>query len=141
MTVCIDTNVLLQARAKSHPYGTLLDGFASGRIEWLLSTRILLEYEEIIRKRAGDTSWNHLLQFMEAVHRRHRNLIYIGPAFQFRVIHRDPDDNAFTDCAITAGADYIITSDRDFAPLANAGYKPQPITPEAFIERYRGVYV
>lgn len=52
-----------------------------------------------------------------------------------------PDDNAFTDCAIAAHADYVITEDRHFAPLANAGYKPQPITPEAFIERYRGVHV
>lgn len=141
MTVCIDTNVLLQARAKSHPYGVILDGFARGRFDWLLSTSILLEYEEIIRRRAGEANWNHLLQFMEAVHLRHRNLVLIGPAFRFRVILSDSDDNAFTDCAITAHADYVITSDRDFAPLANAGYKPQPITPEAFIERYRGVYV
>lgn len=52
----------------------------------------------------------------------------------------DPDDNAFTDCAITAGADCIITDDAHFAPLANAGYKPQPITPAEFIERYRGIH-
>ena len=57
------------------------------------------------------------------------------------MINNDPDDNKFTDCAITVHADYVITEDKHFAPLANAGYKPQPITPEAFIEWYRGVYV
>jgi uncharacterized protein len=69
------------------------------------------------------------------------SIMRIEPSYQFQVISADPDDNAFTDCAITAHADYIITSDHHFAPLANAGYKPQPITPEAFIERYRGVHV
>jgi predicted nucleic acid-binding protein len=44
----------------------------------------------------------------------------------------DPDDNAFTDCSIAAHADYVITEDHHFTPLANAGYKPQPITPSAF---------
>lgn len=141
MTVCIDTNVLLQARACSHPFGVILDGFSEGRFRWLLSNRILLEYEEIISKRAGDAAWDHLLQLMEAVHRRHQNLAFANPRFQFRIISSDPDDNAFTDCAITESADYVITSDRHFAPLADAGYKPQPITPEAFIEKYRGVYV
>lgn len=65
----------------------------------------------------------------------------VHPHFQFRIVSADPHDNAFTDCAIVAGADYLITDDRHFAPLANAGYKPQPITPAEFIERYRGVHV
>lgn len=52
----------------------------------------------------------------------------------------DPEDNAFTDCAITIGADFVITEDKHFAPLANAGYKPQPIRPDEFIERFRGVF-
>jgi len=49
----------------------------------------------------------------------------------------DPDDNIFTDCAITAGADFLITEDRHFAPLANAGYKTRPIPPLDFIARFR----
>jgi len=63
-------------------------------------------------------------------------LIRINPQYQFRVIGNDPDDNVFADCAITANADFVITEDRHFAPLANAGYKPQPITPQEFITKY-----
>ena len=48
----------------------------------------------------------------------------------------DPDDNKFSDCAIVAEADHIITSDRHFAVLTAAGYGPQPITPAEFISRY-----
>ncbi len=60
-------------------------------------------------------------------------VVFVNPHYQFQIIADDPDDNKFTDCAIAAHADYIITEDKHFAPLANAGYKPQPITPLEFI--------
>lgn len=63
------------------------------------------------------------------------------PTIKFRVIGTDPDDNAFTDWAIAAHADYVISDDRHFAPLADAGYKAQPIRPLDFIERYRNLYL
>lgn len=33
------------------------------------------------------------------------------PSFRFQVVAADPDDNIFTDRAITADADYLITED------------------------------
>lgn len=83
----------------------------------------------------GVASWQRFEQLLELVEAS-GNLLHCSPFFQFHLIHEDPDDNAFTDCAITVHADYVITSDKHFAPLAEAGYKPQPITPEAFLERY-----
>jgi uncharacterized protein len=50
----------------------------------------------------------------------------------------DRDDDKFADCAITANADFIVTSDAHFRVLAGSGYRPQPITPEMFIERVLG---
>ena len=64
------------------------------------------------------------------------NLLRVTPSFQFRVVTADPDDNIFTDCAITAGADYLLTEDAHFAPLAEAGYRPQPLTPQQFIAQF-----
>ncbi len=140
MIVCLDTNVLIQARASSHPFGVLLDGFMFGLMDWSVSNRILTEYEEIITGKAGRAAWTSVSKFLDLIDAS-GNLISISPHFQFRVVGDDPDDNAFTDCAIAAHADYVITEDRHFAPLANAGYKPQPITPQALIERYRGIHV
>jgi putative PIN family toxin of toxin-antitoxin system len=140
MKVCVDTNVLLQARAITHPFGVILDAFVFGRMHWAVSNSILREYQEIITQRCGAGAWVSMSLLL-------RNLVTRGileqvvPHFQFQIVVNDPDDNKFTDCAIAAHADYVITSDRHFAPLADAGYKPQPITPEAFIEQYRGVYV
>jgi putative PIN family toxin of toxin-antitoxin system len=141
MTICIDTNTLVQGRVPKHRYFPILDAAILGRVRWAISNRTLTEYEEIISRCAGSREWQRLLRLIELTDSISETIIWVGPHFQFRIIGNDPDDNAFTDCAITAHADYVITSDRDFAPLANAGYKPQPITPEAFIERYRGVYV
>ena len=140
MTVCLDTNVLIQARASSHPYGVILDGFVFGLLNWAVSNRVLSEYEEIISNKAGAVAWGTMFRLIELIDMS-GNLISISPHYQFHVIGNDPDDNAFTDCAIAANADYVITEDRHFAPLANSGYKPQPITPINFIKRYSGIFI
>ena len=64
------------------------------------------------------------------------NLLRVTPSFHFQVVTMDPDDNIFTDCAIAADADYLITEEAHFAPLADAGYKPRPISPQGFILQF-----
>jgi len=34
----------------------------------------------------------------------------------------DPDDNKFVDAAIAAGADFLVTEDRDFKRLRNVDF-------------------
>jgi putative PIN family toxin of toxin-antitoxin system len=140
VTVCIDTNVLLQARSKTHPFHPILRGCALGTMNWAVSQRILTEYREMITAMNDHAAWGRMEVLLDLIDAT-GTLLHSSPYFQFQVIVNDPDDNAFTDCAISVSADYIITKDSDFAPLKNAGYKPQPITPEDFIARYRGVYV
>ena len=45
------------------------------------------------------------------------NVERINPSFRFNLITSDPDDNKFVDCAITAGATYIVSNDRHFDEL------------------------
>ena len=52
---------------------------------------------------------------------RFDTVIEISPSFFFRTISADRDDDKFADCAIAANADYIITSDKHFAPLIGSG--------------------
>jgi predicted nucleic acid-binding protein len=63
MILCLDTNVLIQARARSHPYGVLLDGFAFGLMHLAVSNRVLTEYAEIIIDKAGVQSWATVSRF------------------------------------------------------------------------------
>ena len=45
------------------------------------------------------------------------NVEQVTPVFRFNLITADPDDNKFVDCAITAGATYIVSNDRHFNEL------------------------
>ena len=58
------------------------------------------------------------------------------PTFRFQLIAGDADDNKFADCAIAAGADFIITGDHHFEAMRGSGHQPQPVTPEEFIRRH-----
>jgi uncharacterized protein len=141
VTVVLDTNLVFQGRAKGHPYRCILDACVNGRLFWAVSNNLLTEYEEVIRRKEPPASWHRLERLMDLIELTQGTLIRVNPHFRFRLIYADPDDNAFVDCAIAADADYIITDDRHFSPLADAGYKTQPITPDEFIARYRGIYV
>ncbi|MCX6856964.1 MAG: hypothetical protein NTV80_18895 [Verrucomicrobia bacterium] len=77
-------------------------------------------------------------EFIELVDETRGVIRYLSPAYRFLTIPADADDDKFADCAIAAHADYVITEDRHFRSLAGAGYKPQPITPEAFITQHLG---
>jgi len=74
--------------------------------------------------------------FLNLISALHGNVRRVTPSFRFRTISADADDDAFADCAIAAEADWIITADHHFDALRGAGFKPQPITPQDFIERF-----
>ena len=124
MIVCIDTNTLIQGRKPGHRCFPILEAIVFGRISWAVSNRILTEYQEVISRTSGPSAWQDLARLMELIELTSGNLVRISPHFQFNVISADPDDNAFTDCAIAANADYLITEDAHFLPLSNAGTPP-----------------
>ena len=136
MIVCLDTNTVIQALAENHPFHPILDRWVAGDLVWAVSTPILLEYEEVLTRLSGARRWRKLARLMDLVELTNGNLLRITPSFRFDIVKTDRDDNIFSDCAITAGADFLITEDRHFAPLADAGYKPQPILPLEFIKRH-----
>ena len=137
MTVCIDTNVVLQMRAPQNRLFPLLIAWTRGYFSWAVSTEIWLEYEEIVAAKAGHTRWLELMELISFSRReRPASLREVSPTFRFHQITACPDDDKFADCAITAEADFIITDDAHFNALIGSGYKPQPITPEEFITRF-----
>jgi predicted nucleic acid-binding protein len=104
-----------------------------------VSNEILTEYQEIIAVHSGVQRWNRLVKVFSLAETVGDLLIKVQPAYRFRVIATDPDDNKFTDCAITANADYVITNDSHFTPLASAGYRPQPISADEFIRSHLSI--
>ena len=104
-----------------------------GKVEWAVSTPVLLEHEEVIRRSSGQKRWEDVWNFLTLIDLLHGTIHRIGPRYRFHTITGDADDDAFADCAIVVGADWIITSDHHFDALIGSGYRPQPIPPEEFI--------
>ncbi|MBK6933395.1 MAG: hypothetical protein IPH12_22005 [Saprospirales bacterium] len=42
--------------------------------------------------------------------------------FNFYLIENDPDDNKFSDCALAANANYIVSNDKDFNVLRSTAF-------------------
>lgn len=72
-----------------------------------------MEYEEIITKHMGSKLASTILQIIENA----PNVEMVTRFFQWKLIHDDPDDNKFVDCAIAGRADYIVTHDKHFTHL------------------------
>jgi putative PIN family toxin of toxin-antitoxin system len=136
MIVVMDTNVVIQASDGSHPFSKIIDGWVDGKFLWAVSTDILFEYEEVMTRMLGALRWQKFVRFMDLIDAVDGSLVRIATFFQFLTIPYDRDDDKFADCAISVHADFVITSDRHFKPMAGAGYKPQPISPQDFIAKY-----
>lgn len=135
MLIVIDTNVLLRMFGRRAQHHEIRDALLNGRISWAVSTDVLLEYEEVVSEKSGIAAWQRIRSLMTFLSLRFGSIREMEPAYRFQLISTDPDDNKFVDCAIAANADFVVTEDAHFAPLATAGYKPQPISPAEFVER------
>jgi putative PIN family toxin of toxin-antitoxin system len=136
MIVCIDTNVFIQASKAGHPLSKIFAGWLARRFQWAVSNDILTEYQEMLTQRSGRLRWLQFSRALDLAEKRGGMLVRANPSYYFQIVSIDPDDNKFTDCAIAADADFVITNDHHFKPLAGSGYKPQPITPEEFIRQH-----
>ena len=71
------------------------------------------EYEEIISIKTNKYIARNIV---EAIARL--NTTYYQEAYyHFGLIETDPDDNKFVDCAVAAGAEYIVTNDKHLEVL------------------------
>ena len=110
MRVVIDTNVLLAALPRVSMYRPIINSVASGGIELVVSTAILLEYQEILSNKTNEIIANNFLEFLLKM----PGVIRVGTPFTCGVIEVDPDNNKFVDAGFIGGADYIVTYDKHF---------------------------
>ncbi len=136
MIVVLDTNVVVRMFGRQSTLRRLVEAISYGQISVAVSPAIWLEYEEVCLELHSPGHWEKLQKLFTLVASAHGTIIHTNPAFRFQTIPADPDDNAFADCAIAAHADFVLTDDRDYRTLRNAGYKPQPIRPEEFVAQH-----
>ena len=118
MKIVLDTNCLLPAIFCSSPYYWVWDLFCEGRFTLCCSTDIFIEYEELLSDfYSSEISESVMQTIMNAT-----NIKQVIPYFKWDMISADPEDNKFVDCALNAGADYIVTNDRHFNVLKSIGF-------------------
>jgi putative PIN family toxin of toxin-antitoxin system len=114
MKVVLDTNCLLQIVFPRARYKDVWDAFFGQKYTICLTNDILMEYREILERRFND------VQFAENVTEAilsMPNIEHVNPSYRFNLITADPDDNKFVDCAVIAGATYIVSNDHHFQEL------------------------
>lgn len=114
-TIVLDTNCLIQSLPERSPYHKVWTDFMNGRYILCVSNEILDEYEEIIGRLASPIIAKYVIEAI--IHSPYT--FYKEAYFKFRLIENDPDDNKFVDCAVAAGAEYIVTEDAHFRCLSS----------------------
>src|SRR3954466_9858206 len=107
MILCLDTNTVVQGLPQHQPFHSILDAWVAGHVTWAVSTPILLEYEEVLTRLGGSGRWRKLARLMDLAELTSGNVLRVTPSFHFHIVTADPDDNIFTDCAVTAEADFL----------------------------------
>lgn len=114
MKVVLDTNCLLQIVFPRSSYKEVWDAFLAQEYTICLTSEIMLEYREILERRFGSAQFaEEVMELIDIL----PNVERVTPAYRFNLVTADPDDNKFVDCAITAGATYIVSNDHHFDEL------------------------
>ena len=134
MRVVLDTNVLVSAFAYGGNPRRIVELVVSGEVEMSISEPLVRELQDVLLRQQFDlnpqlvrtalTELNAIAQ--PVVPRKHHTLI-----------EEDPSDNLVLDCAVEAGAEYIVTGDRHLLRLKQCG-KVMIVNPQQFLSAYLG---
>lgn len=115
MKIVLDTNCLLVIVPKQSKFRSLFDSILSGKLKLIITTEILLEYEEQL-------SIFYSPQYANLIINAICNLpqtIEVNPIyFNWLLIQNDNDDNKFIDAYISGQAEYLITNDKHFKEIS-----------------------
>jgi putative PIN family toxin of toxin-antitoxin system len=120
MKIVIDTNCLVVCLPVTSPYFCLWKAFRDKRITLCYTTDILNEYSEILSRFYHQHFANDIINELLLS----SNVIKANNYYRWNLITADPDDNKFVDCALNAGADYLVTNDRHFNILKSFAFPP-----------------
>ncbi len=140
MIVTLDTNVILAALLSQNGSSHLiLNLIIEGKLNIALSTPIVLEYDDVLRRKEILEKLNISSGQVEDV----IDLLVLlsdkySIYFRLRPNLLDENDNLFVECAFTSNSHYLITSNiKDFKRGELKSYPFQVITPGDFYYLWR----
>ncbi|NOR65705.1 MAG: putative toxin-antitoxin system toxin component, PIN family [Candidatus Scalindua sp.] len=143
MIVTMDTNVLLAALiSQSGASHKILNLIINETINLALSTQVLLEYDDVLKReeilkltRLKAEETEDVLDLLALLAQK-QNIYY-----RLRPNLRDEEDNLFVECAFASNSSYLITSNiRDFNSGELKGFGFKTVTPKDFYQMWRNNY-
>ena len=131
MIVVLDCNVLIVCLTSRSPYHLIYQYLTQGKFSLAVTSEILLEYEEIITEKYGQTTAGAFLALLSEL----PNVHFINTYYQWNLISADTDDNKYCDCAIAGNANYIVTEDKHFNVLKTVPFpRIEVLTMDEFVK-------
>jgi uncharacterized protein len=126
--VVIDTNVVVSGllRPKGAP-ATILDSAIAQRFRFFVSEPLMEEYREVLARDYLHLDQSRAARFIKALR---EVAMPVVPRKKIAVAP-DPDDNLVIECAVEAGADFVVTGNVRHFPLQFHGVRV--VTPRDFL--------
>ena len=118
MKIVLDTNCLVVCLPVTSPYYCLWEAFRNMQITVCYTTDIINEYSEILERFYNQLFANDIINELLLS----PNVVKVNNYYKWNLIAADSDDNKFVDCALNAGADYIVTNDKHFNILKTIAF-------------------
>ncbi len=132
MKVILDTNVFISGIFFSGPPFHILNAWRDGKLQLIVSTDILDEYQRVGETLTEDHPMIDLNPFLEYVIRAAE--IYSVTPLPENVCE-DPDDDKFLACALASGCTTIVSGDKHL--LKVSGYHGiEVLKPREFVIKY-----
>jgi len=132
--IVIDTNVFITIIGKKSPNRWIFDKIICGDFILCISSEILLEYEEVLNRKANIEVARNIVDFLIISPYVQKTEIF----FNWCLIQNDPDDDKFVDCYLSSSADKLITNDKHFDILCQIDFpRINIISLALFEQKYR----
>lgn len=130
MKIVIDTNLLINGSQDDYNYGNrIIEEVLAGKLEAYANHATLAENRLLAQRKIPDQKYLEKLESYFAA-------VKPIPRLPQRLhVVRDPEDNKILESAVAAGAEYLVTSDRDLLILESYD-DIEIVTPEVFWNKY-----
>ncbi|MGN6435350.1 MAG: putative toxin-antitoxin system toxin component, PIN family [Agriterribacter sp.] len=123
MTVVIDCNIFVMCLTSRSPYHLIYTSLIQGKFNLVVSSEILLEYQEIVEAKYSSSTANAFISLLKEL----PNVYFCTAYYNWRLIGFDEDDNKYVDCAIAGRANYLVSEDRHFRILKTIDFPKVPL--------------
>lgn len=132
IAVVLDTNVLISSFYGGNPE-TIIELFLNEEIDLYYSSEIIQEYRNVLFREKfsviSETKRNILITAIMDLG------ILVVPKQKVHVITKDPADNKFLECAVTAKVEYLITGNTHHFDF-NEFEEVKIVTPAQFLKEF-----